>query len=146
MQISEFYLIGNGGDKTFAGVMDMDTGMRKTVQFTPPTGAVGLTFEGPGLGERYVGDVSQFADTRAVPPGNATIEVSYSYELTLEPNLLIDHVMDTPIASVVIIVSGGELGLQGTELQFAGNMDTQMGPALSYTAGPLAAQEKLSFT
>lgn len=146
LQIAEYYLIGNGGDKTYAGEIDAVTGAHTTVQFTPPAGAISLSFDGPGLGERYVGEVGRFTDTRAVPPGNATIDVSYSYELTLTPNLVIERVMDIPIASVVLIVSGGELGLQGTGLQFTGIMDTQMGPAASYTAGPLASLETLSFT
>jgi len=146
LQIAEYYLIGNGGDKTYTGLVDAVTGKSTTVHFIPPTDATDLTFDGPGLGERFVGDVKRFADTRAVPPGNATIDVSFKYELSSVPNRVIEVIMDIPIASVVIIVSGGELGLEGPGLEFSGMMDTQMGPAASYTSGPLAPHETLSFT
>jgi hypothetical protein len=146
LQIAEYYLIGNAGDRTYAGMIDALTGERITVRFSPPAGATDLTFDGPGFEGRFVGNPEQFADTRAVPPGNATIDVSYSYELPLTEDIVIEHTFEIPVSSVVMIVSGGELGLQGPALQFSGIMDTQMGPAASYTTGPLAPYETLSFT
>ncbi len=39
----------------------------------------------------------------------------------------------------MIIVNGSEIGLEGPGVEFRGMMDTQMGPAASYTAGPYAS-------
>ena len=146
VQVAEYYLIGNGDDRTYIGGIDAATNVRATVYFEPPKDAINLTYDGPGLGERFVGDEQRFADTRPIPPGNATIEVSFVYDLNQTDNHVIERTMEIPIASVVFIVSGGEVGLEGPGLEFSGIMDTQMGPAASYTAGPLAAFEVLSFS
>ena len=146
VQVAEYYLLGNSGDRTYIGTMDSSTGKRTTVFFAPPKDAINLLIDGPGLGERFLGEAERFGDTRAIPPGNATIEVSYVYDLVPTDNRVIERVMEIPIASAVFIVSGGELGLQGPGLELSGIMDTQMGPAASYTAGPLAAFDALSFT
>ena len=50
------------------------------------------------------------------------------------------------MASVVLVLPGEGMVLEGAGLTAEGAMDTQMGPALSYTAGPLAAGEPLAFT
>ena len=146
IQVAEYYLIGNSGDRAFVGTLDAATGVRTTINFAPPKGAINLTFDGPGLGERFIGDEMKFSDTRAIPPGNATIEVSFVYDFSEDQTLTIERVMEIPIESVVFIVSGGDVGLQGPGLEFSGIMDTQMGPAASYSVGPLAALDPLAFT
>jgi hypothetical protein len=139
LQIAEYYLIGNTGERTYIGADQDDGDERTTVAFTVPTAAMGLTFDGPGLGERFVGDAASFADSLPIPPGTATIEVDFSYELSYEEGLELTRELNVPVQSVVIIVSGSEIGLEGPGVEFGGMMDTQMGRAASYTAGPYTA-------
>jgi hypothetical protein len=145
VRVAEYLLIGNTGDRTYIGTENAD-GMRTTIAFTPPAGASELYFDGPGLGERYVGDVTYFEDTRPIPPGSSVIDVDFSYQLPFTDGMSIERVVDLPIASVALIVSSESIGLSGLGLTPQGMMNTQMGVAASYSAGPLAAGEPLAFT
>jgi len=113
--------------------------------FTLPDAARALTFDGPGLGERFLGEPHRFADTQPIPPGSATSRVGYSYELSATSAQL-TRALDVPITSVVLILHGERLALAGDQLTAMGMMDTQMGPARAYTAGPLSAGESLRVT
>lgn len=146
LQVGEYYLIGNGGDRTYIGSESPEAGARVTLRFTLPAEAEGLSFDGPGLGERFVGLEEGFADTRPVPPGQVSLEVFFRYELPYREGLEVRRAFPVPVASVVVIMPQGELTLEGTKLTSAGTVDTQMGPSFSYTAGPLAAGEELVFT
>jgi hypothetical protein len=145
VRIAEYYLIGNTGDRTYIGAENAD-GMRTTITFIPPVGASDLYFDGPGLGERFVGDITRFEDTRPIPPGATVIDVDFSYQLPFTAGMRIERVVDLPITSVALIVSSDSIGISGSGLTPQGVMDTQMGPAASYSAGPLAAGEPLAFT
>ena len=136
---AEYYLIGNTGERTYMGTPVGSTGVLTTVAFTAPAGAGSMSFNGPGLGARYVGDVTHFADTLPIPPGTATVEADFSYDLPYQDGLVLTRSLGVPIQSVVIIVSGSDVGVEGDGIVFNGLMDTQMGTAASYTAGPLAA-------
>jgi len=142
--VGEYYLISNEGDLTYVGAAD-ETGERTTLTFTLPAGAENLVFDGAGLGERFLEREDGFADTEPIPPGVATVEVLFSYELPAEEGLLVERRFETPVSSVVLVISAEGLGLGGPGIVSAGAMETQMGPALSYTAGPLDAGELLGF-
>jgi len=58
----------------------------------------------------------------------------------------VECLFDVPVASVALVIPEEQGALEGTGLTPAGTLDTQMGQALSYTAGPLAAGEPLAFT
>nr|HID13318.1 hypothetical protein [Anaerolineae bacterium] len=146
LQVGEYYLVSNTGERTYVGVEDPETGQRATLNFALPEGAEGLRFDGPGLGERYLEQEGGFADTDPVQPGTATVQVLFSYELPYREGLQVERVLDLPVASVVLVLTEGGGALEGEGLTPAGTLDTQMGPALSYTAGPLAAGEALAFT
>lgn len=145
VRIAEYYLIGNSSDRTFAGVED-ENGAFRTVTFSLPEGASNLSFDGPGLGERFVGDETVFADTRPIPPGTTTVDVDFSYELPFSEGMALQRALDVPISLVAIIVNGETVGIEGDGIVAGGMMDTQMGTAASYSAGPLAAGETLAFT
>ena len=146
LQVGEYYLIGNTGDRTYIGGGEPETGRRVTLRFTLPEGAGGLGFDGPGLGERFLEWEGGFADTEPVPPGTVTSEVLFRYELPYRDGFQVERVFEVPVASVVLVVPGEGVALEGPALTPAGTVDTQMGLALSYTAGPLAAGESLAFT
>jgi hypothetical protein len=145
VQVAEYYLISNAGDQTYEGAQDPETGKLVTLTFSLPDGAEALRFDGPGLGERFVKVEGGFADTEPVPPGTATVEVLFSYELPYREGLPVEHAFDVPVTSVVLVLSEKEMALKGAGVTPAGTLDTQMGPAFSYTAGPLAAGEPLAF-
>jgi len=74
------------------------------------------------------------------------VEVSYSYELPYHIGMAVSRTLAVPINSVALIVSSEALAVSGAGLMAAGVMETQMGTATSYTAGPLADGETLAFT
>lgn len=145
VRIAEYYLIGNSSDRTFVGTQGAD-GAFRTMTFPLPAGAMNLSFNGPGLGERFVGDETTFADTRPIPPGTTTIDVDFSYDLPYREGMRIERHFDAPVSQVALIISSDTIGIEGEGLVPGGMMNTQMGPAASYAAGPLAAGEPLVFT
>jgi hypothetical protein len=146
IQVSEYYLVGNAGDASYVGTEDPETGERTTLTFSLPEGAVNLQFDGPGFGERFVELEEGFADTEPVPPGTTSAEVLFTYELPFDVGMQVERSFDLPVSSVVILVNGTTVGLEGAAIFSDGMLETQMGPTLSYTAGPLAAGEPLAFT
>ncbi len=155
IQIGEYHLVGNAGNRTFVGVKDAETEQQTTLNITLPDGAKSLNFDGPGLGERFIERENGFADTEPIPPGDATTRVLFSYELpyaSMLPSeeggregMQVERAFDLPVASIVILISDEGLALEGEGIVPGSEMDTSMGTALSYTAGPLAAGETLAF-
>lgn len=145
LQVEEYYVLGNAADRTYVGREAPEAGRRSTVDFVLPAGARGLGFGGSGLGERFIVRPGGFSDTRAVPPGAEAVEVFFRYELAFEEGRPIVRVLDVPVASVVLVVLGGDVALSGAGIGQPRALDTAVGPALSYTAGPLAAAEPLEF-
>jgi hypothetical protein len=146
MQISEYYLLSNSGDRTYVGTEDPETGRRTTLSFSLPEGASGLTFDGLGLGQRFVEQEDGFADTRPVLPGSATVEVFFVYEMAYQEGMELERSFEVPVSSVVMVVPESGVGLEGEGIRSEGTIDTQMGAARSYTAGPLSAGQSLNFT
>lgn len=144
--IGEYYLLSNTGEQTYEGVEDPQTGERVTARFALPEGAQGLRFDGPGLGERFVEVEEGFADTEPIPPGTATVGVLFTYEMPYREGMQVARAFAVPVMSVVLVIAEEGLALAGDGVTSAGVLDTQMGPALSYTAGPLAAGESLVFS
>ena len=103
--------------------------------------AGGLWAEGlpAPIGDEAFGVLKAFYDYDTGMPLEARV-----VELT-ETETSVRRTFDLPVQSVVLLVPQGELSLQGVGLEPGGVIDTQTGPALSYTAGPLAAGEPLVF-
>ena len=146
VRIGEYYLVSNTADRTYVGEDDPETGRRITLSFALPQGAEGLSFDRSGLGERYLEQEGGFADTEPIVPGTATVETLFSYELLRRDGMQVERAFDVPVTSVVILLSDEGMALEGDGLVPAGTLDTQMGPALSYTAGPLVPGESLVFS
>ncbi len=146
VQVGEYQMVSNRGDRTYIGAVDAATGERLTVRVVLPEGAENLNFDGPGLGERFVEVEGGFADTEPVLPGSVTSEILFGYELPYRSGMRVERVFDLPVASVVFLVTEGQFGLEGEGIVPGERIDTRMGPALSYTAGPLDAGEQLIFT
>jgi hypothetical protein len=146
LRIGEHYRISNLGEKTYQGVDDPQSGERVTIPFTLPDGAEALRFEESSLGERFVAVEDGFVDTRPVPPGVDTVEVFVTYELPYQAGGMVARVFDLPVEAVVLVIAEEGLVLEGEGLAFAETFDTEVGSALSYTAGPLKAGEPLVFS
>ncbi len=151
LQIGEYYMIGNTGDRTYVGQIleTHEERPRITLSFSLPDGATDLFFDetgGSGLGERYVETADGFADTQPIPPGSADVEVLFRYSLSYQEGMSVERVFDAPVASVALLLSEEGLALEGEGVEAAGQLDTQMGPTFSYSAGPLAAGEPLVFS
>jgi hypothetical protein len=146
LQLSEYHLISNEGQRTYVGQATADADRPTTLTFLLPEGAAGLRFNGPGLGERFVERPQGFADTRPIPPGTATVEVLFSYELPYRPGVEVERLFGVPVASVIFLVPGEEFVVRGAGLVPQGTVDTQMGSAQSFLAGPVPAGEPLAFS
>jgi hypothetical protein len=146
IRVGEYHLLSNTGDKTYVGQPDPASERRLTLSYALPEGAEGLTFDGAGLGERFVEREGGFADVEPIMPGASTVETLFSYELPFRDGMQIERSFEIPVASVVLLLSEGDLSLEGMGITSAGALDTQMGPAFSYTAGPIGAGDSLVFT
>jgi hypothetical protein len=146
IRIGEYHLIGNTGDKTYVGQLDPESGRSLTLSYALPEGAEELTFDGAGLGERFVEREGGFADGEPILPGASTVETLFSYELPFRADMQVERSFDVPVSSVVLLLSEQDISLEGAGIASAGALDTQMGPAFSYTAGPIMAGESLVFT
>jgi len=146
LQVSEYHRVSNLGDRAYVGSADPETGRRITLAFALPEGATGLSFEGAGLGERFVEHNGGFADTVPIVPGRATGEVFYHYTLPYREDIRVERVFQLPVASIVLVLPGEAMAVEGDGIAPAGSLETEGGLALSYKAGPLAAGEPLVFT
>lgn len=144
LQIGQYCLISNTGDRAYRGTVDPQTGERMTLAFELPAGGENLSFDDAGS-ERYVTRENGFADTRPVLPGDSTVEISFNYEIPYQEGMEVQQAFDVPVRAGVLVLPEGDIELVGEGISSEGTIDTQMGPALSYTAGPLAADESLTF-
>lgn len=144
VQVGEYAVLANTGSRTYVGASD--EGVRTTWSTRLPQGAENLQFESGDLGGRFIPLDDGFADTRPIPPGGSGVETSFTYEIAFREGLEIEQLFDVPVRSAVLVLPEGDWGLQGTGISAEGMLDTQMGPALSYTAGPLSAGEPLAFS
>ena len=143
VQVGQYAVVGNAGDRTYIGpASEMN---RATWTASLPDGAENLRFDSVELGGRFVATDGGFADTRPVPPGDASVETSFTYELSFREGMEIEQSIDLPVRAAVLVLPEGEWGLEGPEITPEGMLDTQMGTALSYMAGPMAANEPLAF-
>lgn len=144
VQVGVYAVIGNAGSRTYTG-SPVD-GVTTTWSARLPDDAERVQFDGAELGGRFVALEDGFADTRPIPPGNATVETSFTYELPFQEGLAVEQAFDVPVRAAVLVLPEGDWRLSGTGVMSQGTLDTQMGAALSYTAGPLGAGEPLSFS
>lgn len=144
IQVGEYAVMANGGSRTYVGATN--EGVTTTWTAKLPESAENLQFDGAELGGRFVSVDDGFADTRPIPPGGASVETSFTYELPFQEGTEIEQSFDVPVRAVVLVLPEGDWGLRGAGISSEGTLDTQMGAALSYTAGPLSAGEPLAFT
>lgn len=143
LEVGEFYLISNTGDRTYVGREDPQTGRRVTLVFTFPPGATDAAVVEP-QGERWIVD-GGFADTEPIPPGAAPLEVTFTYTLPFAENMEVERTFPVTVASLAVMAMGGNIAAEGDLLTSGGVMDTARGPVRVYTAGPLDAGRAIRF-
>ena len=146
LQIGQYCLISNAGDRAFVGRASADSDQMVTWQTRLPEAATGLAFDGAELGGRYVAVEGGFADTRPLLPGEASVEASYSFNVPYRESIALEQSFDLPVDAIVLVLMEGDLLLEGAGLSQEEQLETQMGPAASYAAGPLASGEPLAFS
>lgn len=150
IQVGTYAVMGNTGNATYIGSEDASTegqpSARTTWSAKLPGDADNLQFETGELGARFVALEDGFADTRAIPPGGASVETSFTYEIPFREGVEIEQSFDVPVRAAVLVLPEGDWALEGPEISSQGTLDTQMGAALSYTTGPLGAGQPLAFT
>ncbi len=144
LQVHEYYLVGNSSDRTYIGREDPSTGQRLTLVFSLPAGAANLTVDEEMEG-RFVLLPEGIADTESVPPGMATVDISFQYDIPYQEGMEVVRTFPVPVASVVLLVMGEDLALEGRALTSQGALQTPQGMALAYTAGPIPTDQSLSF-
>jgi hypothetical protein len=78
-------------------------------------------------------------------PGTASVEASFTFDLPFSEGLQLEQVFDLPVNSAVMVLPEGDLALNGAQLSAGEKLETEVGPALSYLAGPLNSGEPLAF-
>jgi hypothetical protein len=145
LEVAQYCLVNNTGDRTYVGRLSPAVGERTTWSIVLPDDAENLRFDGAELGGRFLASDDGFGDTRPVLPGAATVEASFTYELQYRDDLPLEQAFDVPVNAAVVVLPGGDLALRGTQLSAEETLETQMGPALSYMVGPLSRGEPLAF-
>lgn len=146
LRVGEYYLLANSGDRTWIGSYDEDLGANTTTTFSLPSDADGLWFSGAGLGDRFLSTADGFVDTAAVIPGEASTEVFFSYVMPFSGKLQLSRPLVYPLQQAEMLVSEvGGIEIAGTGIVYEGVMEMDSGNALSYSAGPLAAGDTLTF-
>lgn len=142
--VREFYLVNNTGGETYIGREDPQTGRRLTLTFSFPPDAADLTVVEP-QGERWVEISGGFADTEPIPPGTAPLEIVFQYALPFAEGVTVERMFPVQVASLAVMVRGGDMAVDGDAFTSGGVMDTAVGPIRVYTAGPLGAGRPIRF-
>ena len=144
LQVLEYYLVGNVGDRTYVGQTAPQTGQRVTLTSLLPEGAAIEHAESSGAVQPTVDRAGRVLDAEPVRPGLATVETFLTYQLPHADVVTIQRSYDVPVQSVVMFVPHGALALVGAGLEAGSVIQTEAGPMLTYTAAPLAVGETLS--
>ena len=146
LEVQEFHLLSNAGEEPYTGEVDPELGVPITLRFELPPGAEDLKFADPAAGERFVLAPEGFADTLPIPPGEATAEVRFTYEVPYGPGEPFSRAFPLPVGAVVVVLPAGELEPVGEALSYQGEMPGEGMAVDVYVAGPLAAGEALSLS
>lgn len=141
LQITEYYLLGNTGASTYEGTENA------TVVFTLPDSAENVQFdEIDRLNERYQFANGRIIDSLPVPPGEATLDVRFTYELPYVEGQPVVRSFDMPTEAIVVMVMGEGMAVESQQLMSMGPLSTEQATANAYAARrPLEAGETLTF-
>jgi hypothetical protein len=141
LRLTEVYLLGNQGDRTYIGKPDPAAGGRPTTAFIPlPAGAVGLAFQDGESPDRYVEVEGGLRDTQPVPPGVDTSVARFSFHLTVDgATVPLEHKFAYPVSRLNLLAAQPGLTVRGQQLQAQGPQgfgDKQFEVYLAEDLGP----------
>lgn len=118
LTVRQIVILGNRGETTFVGdAAGEDRPI--TVQIPIPEGAQDVRFDGGELGGRFVEQDEILFDTAAIPPGDATHEISLSYLLPFEDEemeIAQDLAYDVEQLSLLVVQNPEQnVGIPGTD-------------------------------
>jgi hypothetical protein len=115
IEVTEWYLFANDGDRTFIGADEAGSGARRTVEFSVPPQAAGLELGGDLTEWGILPTTSGFADTAALFPG--TKELMFSYILEYDSDTYsLPLTFFYPVASFDLMVGGQYADVQSDML------------------------------
>ncbi len=139
LRISEAYLFGNGGDRTYAGRPGPE-GQVTTVGIPLPSDAVGLAFGDEASADRFVQSEGKLLGTEPVPPGQETLTIFYSYHVPVTgSSVRVERSYDYPIAALTVLLTQPGLALSSGQLLDGGSQTFMDQEFAVYTAVDLAA-------
>lgn len=116
LRISEIYLFGNDGDRTYVGRDG------ETVSITLPERAVGLAFQEGTPGDRYIEVEGGLRDTEPLLPGAGTSMAFFSYHLMVDGDTVpLARRFDYPVATMNMLVAQPGLTMQTEQMQAQGS-------------------------
>jgi hypothetical protein len=144
LRVSEVYLLGNGGDRTYAGRPGTE-GQVTTVGIPLPPDAVGLAFGEGVSANRFVQSEGKLLDTAPVPPGQETLTIFYSYHMPVTDNSVhMERSYDYPITALSILLAQPGLALSSGQLLDSGSQSFMDQQFAVYTAVDLPAGAPLA--
>jgi len=144
LRISEVYLFGNSGDRTYVGRPGPE-GQVTTVGVPLPPDAVGLAFGEDVPADRFVQSEGKLLDTEPVPPGQETLTVFYSYHVPVTGSSVhVERSYDYPLTALTVLLTQPGLALSSDQLLDGGSQALMDQEFAVYTAGDLAAGTPLA--
>lgn len=140
LTVGELFVFSNAGDRTLAAAPD------SPLPFSLPAGATDLNVQGGQLGETYFETDAGFAVVLAVPPGESTTQLLYSYKLPYDGGVEFDQPLDYPVLNFNILVSDLNVTLAGPGLQNLGAQSFQGESFQNFSQAGLAAGDRLTFS
>lgn len=146
LRITEHYLLGNTGETPYTG-REASDGEHATVTFPLPAAAENVQFEEiDRINERYRIVEGAIIDSLPVPPGEATLEVRFTYELPHADGQDVSRTFALPVNAAVVMVMGKEMTVESPQLTSMGPLSAEQVTANAYAVRrPLAAGETLTF-
>jgi mono/diheme cytochrome c family protein len=96
INVVEFYSFQNVSDHAYSNRLSTDS-QRRSLQLSLPADASDVTFDGPGLGNRFFQEGLTIYDSDAVPPGDQATTVVMMYNLPYHASREISRPMAYPV-------------------------------------------------
>lgn len=151
LQVSELYVINNGGTAVFVGETGNPDG--GTIRFNLPEDAQSPVFERtlgsfdstiPATEIIQIGD--GWADTLPLQPGSGGLNLIISYLLPYKDGMTVSHALPYAARQANVILPDAGVNISGGGWEFQGTSAMGTSSFLSYAHAELAAGSDLTFT
>jgi hypothetical protein len=134
LDVTEYYVIVNSGNKTYVGSSEISPGLRETLRFSLPAEAVNLDYGG-SLDPYFIANWGTgFSDTAILAPGSKEILFSYNLDYTSD-SYTIPLALHYPVDSFDLLVQGDhQIGVSCDQLT-ASELPNMEGAQITYYTG-----------